>query len=893
MNLLLIIGFIYLISINSSLKKEITKLKDNSNKSTNFCPNCGFNLSENRNSDVCDCNNYCENAYQDSSNLNISEVSMQNVICDKEVCEQDISVINKVSFNKDQVKNNLILISGSFLIILSAIVFLTSTWNITHNMFKIFVILLMLGVFLGASFVADKIFKLKQTSNAFYYIALAYIPIFLLSIAYFSLFGKYLSLYGLGRYIYLTISSFIVSSIYYYNAKKKDSYLIAIFSMIFSLLGVLFFGLILNSSSYIAIIMVFIYNLVLLVSYKYKKYFYKEEFHFKVINVLIIALSSVGILNVLDDLSYKVIIYDIILEILMLYNLYYLLIKINNKNNIYNYIYPILTIIIAYTIASLISNDFVMRQLFILISFIVIYLYEYLKKNEISIISYFEVLACLIIIVFSTIINIDIFNYDLGIKSYIILGIFLLLNIFNYLVTNKYKLIQAFTLTITFITSILSVLINMEASSISIITSYTALILIFISLFKLDKNLKCSFSNIGHITIILFTLVNLFSDNNIALLILYNLYTLICYYQSTLNNKDICKINSYIYFNISISYLCSLLNINYTYAVPFTTIVISLLEYFKPKLKTDISNVYLILSYSLSFCVLLNYSIINFSLFIIMMMLFIIYIYYYKRSSNYLYIPLLLIIPYIYDSNVLYFNNFNYMYIVSIFSMIGLISCIYYCSKNIYIILFYIYILFHISNLEEIKYISLIVLTLGTFVSYLRKENIVKDRFKFVLYLCIFILYLFIVNDLHLSDVTVLTVGSYLILLLISTRTILKKYTYSYKRFEYTLSSLINLIALVNYTSEMDGIIYVMYLTLLVIISYIYKYGPIFIVSLIFILLNVIILTRTFWFSIPWWFYILLVGSILVEFAIYNEIKEKKDNKVKDKMESLKNSLDL
>ena len=136
--------------------------------------------------------------------------------------------------------------------------------------------------------------------------------------------------------------------------------------------------------------------------------------------------------------------------------------------------------------------------------------------------------------------------------------------------------------------------------------------------------------------------------------------------------------------------------------------------------------------------------------------------------------------------------------------------------------------------------------------------------------------------------------GSYLVLLLISTRTILNKYSISYKVWEYLGCSLINLIAIITYTSEMDGIIYVMVLTLLVIISYIYKYGPIFIVCLISILLNVFILTRTFWFSIPWWLYILLVGSILIAFAIYNEIREKNNQQVvKNKLETFKNDLDL
>ena len=47
MGILLIIAIIYLISTNSSLRNEISKLNDKLNKTTNFCPNCGFNLNNN------------------------------------------------------------------------------------------------------------------------------------------------------------------------------------------------------------------------------------------------------------------------------------------------------------------------------------------------------------------------------------------------------------------------------------------------------------------------------------------------------------------------------------------------------------------------------------------------------------------------------------------------------------------------------------------------------------------------------------------------------------------------------------------------------------------------------------------------------------------------------
>lgn len=885
--LILIVVIVYLVRSNSDLNNENSELKKRLSNIDNFCPNCGWALNKN----IINNNFNSQVNYNNQINNNIV-VNNYNQVIDKE----------KSKLNSKEIKNSLILISGSILIILSAIIFLTSTWSVTHNFFKTIIIILMLGIFLAAEFIAEKFFKLKETSRAFYYIALAYIPIIFLSIALFELFGKYLSLYGLGRYIYLTFSSLIVSGIYYYNAIKRDNDIIAIFSMIFCLLGFTFLSLIFNSTSfYLVMIILFIYNLLLMIGYKNKKFYYKESFHLKVINILTISLSVVSIFGLMSDLIFDVVAEDIILEILLLINLYYCLIKVNNKENIYNYIYGGVVVLIFYTLARLISDDYIVKQLLILISFAFIYLYEYLRKNELSNISYFEILGIVIILSLGTFINIDIINYFrditiLGLKSYYILGFFFILNIINYFITNKYKLVQAIILTVVLILGIFSFTINEMPQLLGILVGYLALVLIFIELFisKLDYNFKLSFKWGGHITLWICTLLNIFNGNTLALIILYFIYMLLSFYDGIKRECDYFRIISYIYFNIVINYFCSLLGLNITYIVPFTTILITIFEYFKPKLKTNISNIYIIISFVISFLILLDVSILNFILLIIMAVMFMIYICYYKKSDNYLYIPTLLFIPYIYDSNILYFNGFNYMYLISVLSLLLIAGLIYYKGKNFYIILFYIYVFFHLSCLEEIKYIGIILLLIGTFASYLSKDNVVKDIFKFILYLCLFKLYGFIIEDLNLINLTILTVGSYLVLLLISTRTILNKYSISYKVWEYLGSSLINLIAIITYTSEMDGIIYVMVLTLLVIISYIYKYGPIFIVCLISILLNVFILTRTFWFSIPWWLYILLVGSILIAFAIYNEIREKNNQQVvKNKLETFKNNLDL
>ena len=90
--------------------------------------------------------------------------------------------------------------------------------------------------------------------------------------------------------------------------------------------------------------------------------------------------------------------------------------------------------------------------------------------------------------------------------------------------------------------------------------------------------------------------------------------------------------------------------------------------------------------------------------------------------------------------------------------------------------------------------------------------------------------------------------------------------------------------ALGCYSSQTDGVIYVAFLSIIVILSYIFKFGPIFLICLIFIILNVLLLIG----SMPWWIYILIIGGVLIGFAIYNEAKDNQKEKI-----SIKKHLDL
>ena len=60
------------------------------------------------------------------------------------------------------------------------------------------------------------------------------------------------------------------------------------------------------------------------------------------------------------------------------------------------------------------------------------------------------------------------------------------------------------------------------------------------------------------------------------------------------------------------------------------------------------------------------------------------------------------------------------------------------------------------------------------------------------------------------------------------------------------------------------------------------------------ILINIFALTRKFWFSVPWWVYLLVVGSVLIGFAVKNEANENKSisKGIVDNIKSIRDKID-
>lgn len=126
--------------------------------------------------------------------------------------------------NEHELKNSLILAAGAFLVIVAAVCFLYSTWDIIGDFLKIGILSIIAVMFFSMSYLARNKFKINQTADTFLYIGLAYIPVVLFAFSILNLVGDFFSISGAGKYIYLAGCSLIVMALYLVFAiRNKDS----------------------------------------------------------------------------------------------------------------------------------------------------------------------------------------------------------------------------------------------------------------------------------------------------------------------------------------------------------------------------------------------------------------------------------------------------------------------------------------------------------------------------------------------------------------------------------------------------------------------------------------------------------------------------------------------
>lgn len=736
---------------NYLLKKELRKLKENSDSSEKTLT--------------------LENT-ETHSNTVVSKVEKKTV--------------PKKKVDPKEQKNTSILITGAILIILAAIVFLTSTWNSIPDLLKTLVIILLTGVFLGASKIAKNKFHLEKTSNTFFYMAMAYIPIGLISCSIFGLFGEFLAIYGDGNYIYLTGASVLTAIIYFAFYKTRKSNGLICSSLIAQISAVILFSLIFEYNIKLILINILLYNIFLLFVSENKE-IGKIEFIKNIYNG-IAYISGFITLMCLEDVSLKVV------SILMLLAINYILLYRKKEHTILNsYLFNITIYIFGwYFINSEIINENlrILSQIgYILIVFVTEQLLLRNTKNE-----YLKKSSMVIAIMNMAIIYFESFGYysEIFVKPYMVAIIEEVLLLIAFVESKEFgKEILSFLIPSCLIAAGCSFLFEMD-------TSYHAYIIFAILTFMIgelikNKKLNNGFFIVSHVfTVITYWTVFLikpqFLDD-----VIYFIILLVIYGYSFIKNKNIkfFKYLSYIAGTLCLYSGFCFLELDtgdVTYLIPTIAVIcIRILEYKYEFLQDEFSKVFKLIYGAIAYICL---------------------------------------------------------------------NCISF----------------------EIAYIKqLVCLAWAGLHFYFVTDSKEKDIFRGLTYISGYCMYIAILDELGIDKYHSFSLIGLTVVALLFAKTIINKYLKDTDNIEYIAFSLIYLIALTSYANEKDGMIYVFALVCLLIYSYTKKYGAVFIVTTLAIIVNALALTREFWLSVPWWIYLLLIGTILIGFAIKNESSENKE----------------
>ena len=157
-----------------------------------------------------------------------------------------ISIQQQISVQQQKSKPfsaiNIVLIIGVIFIILSGLIFATTTWLYLSDILRTLVICSLSLIFFGASLLAEKAFKIPKTAVAFYTLGSFFLPIAVLALGFFRLLGDWFSISGGGQYLlFMTASILLCIAAYFGAVKYRHGYFTAGFLLCITA-SVLFFA---------------------------------------------------------------------------------------------------------------------------------------------------------------------------------------------------------------------------------------------------------------------------------------------------------------------------------------------------------------------------------------------------------------------------------------------------------------------------------------------------------------------------------------------------------------------------------------------------------------------------------------------------------------------------
>lgn len=796
----------------------------------------------------------------------------KNELTEEEKLERKIRQERK----ERETKNTTILITGAILIVLAAIVFLMSTWNTVSNIIKTVVLVLLIGVFLGASKIAKERFKLEKASNTFFYLAMAYIPICLISCAIFELFGHYLSIYGDGKYTYLAMSMLLTSGIYYLNYQTRKSNTLLFGSILSQICSVILFGLIFSSEMSLIIILLLIYNIVLI-------RLTKEHSSIELLKIFYNGIPVVAGLYTLGVIFTGT---PELFFIIPLLTINYFFLYTKKENTIFNaYLFNIslyafgifASLIFEYSFEVLNSIRVILGIIYTISISVIVGIVSNKDSNLIK----SSMVTSLVAV---GIMGIRTFDGDTGfVKTYMVALLEVILMFFAYLKsTEKGKTVLSYLIPITLIIAILDILNLIDLNYIFyIISSLLVFCIGEIFVGEEYRRLNKGFFIISHINIILTYFICSIGNyskisNDVILFVLLELVYIYSFIKK--QNYRIFKYLSYtnIWFIMLSSFNFLELSYKIDYLIPLViTIITMIFENTNKSLKDDFSKIYISILSAITFITLSQLENLASIVLGFVFAAYLIYENFKNKDNKYLrMIPMIGFMIIMQDAEI---ERELQPIIVMLAAVATTFVSVYQKRFSIDTIFSMIYLLLALDFFDN-NLIKEIFFIIWAFVNmyFMQAENS-KDIFKTITYIGIYALYKDLLVEIGLAEFACTEIIGILILAVVLLKDIIRKYVKDLDTLEYIVFSIIYLYAIGNYTSEADGIIFVLFIVALVMYSYMKKYGAIFIVSIMAILINAILLTREFWLSIPWWIYLLLVGGILIGFAIKNESDDKKE----------------
>lgn len=159
------------------------------------------------------------------------------------------------------------LILGVIFLLISGLVIATTTWEQMGPLLKVVSLLGVSFFFLALSAVIARFLKLDKTAFAFLTLGSLLIPIAIIAIGYFNLFGEYLSLTGEGKFLLGIIGSLVSLPLYMRNAWKHQSKLFVWISYLFMTILAGFTIAATKVSVDVFYLLIMIYNAALLMAF--------------------------------------------------------------------------------------------------------------------------------------------------------------------------------------------------------------------------------------------------------------------------------------------------------------------------------------------------------------------------------------------------------------------------------------------------------------------------------------------------------------------------------------------------------------------------------------------------------------------------------------------------